>query len=121
MLGGAEQAIAPLERAAGSSDPGVACLARLFLGAVAEGLDRHDEAEAHYRAAMRGFRWTQSAPLALAQLQARTGNGAESRETLRRHFETTAGRVSDPLWTYLVDPGDHLGPALDALRAEVWR
>jgi tetratricopeptide (TPR) repeat protein len=121
VLGSAEQAVTPLEQAARSSDPGVACLARLFLGAVAERLDRHEEAESHYRAAMGIFRWGQSAPLALSQLLARTGRASEARQTLRRHFESTSGRVSDPLWTYLVDPSDHLGSALERLRAGVWR
>jgi hypothetical protein len=33
----------------------------------------------------------------------------------------TGGRVTDPLWSYLILPGDQLGVALDDLRAEVWR
>jgi tetratricopeptide (TPR) repeat protein len=117
----AEAAIAPLERAALAPERRISYLARLFRAAVAERAADFTGAEALYREALATFKWGQSAPLALAQLLSRTGREPEAREVLARHMAGTGGRVTDPLWSYLILPGDQLGVALDDLRAEVWR
>lgn len=116
-----DRAIEPLERASRSSERHVAYLALLYLGAEAERQDQFAVAEEHYRKANAVFRWGMSGPVALAQLLSRTGREAEARELLTAHLGRTAGRVVDPLWTYLLRPGDHPRPTLDALRSEVWR
>jgi tetratricopeptide (TPR) repeat protein len=121
VIGQFAAAVDPLDQAARSADRHVAYLALLYRGAAAERQGQLTEAEAYYRKATGMFRWGQSGPVALAQLLSRVGREAEAREVLTDHLSLTAGRVVDPLWTYLVMPGDHLRPSLDALRSEVWR
>jgi tetratricopeptide (TPR) repeat protein len=116
-----DRAIEPLERASRSSERHVAYLALLYRGAVAERQDQFVVAEEYYRKANAVFRWGMSGPVTLAQLLSRTGRETEARELLTAHLSRTAGRVVDPLWTYLLRPGDHPRPTLDALRSEVWR
>ena len=117
----ADAAAAAFEQAEPSPDPRTVYLARLYRGALAERLDKFDEAERHYRSAIDGFKWGQSAPIALAQLLSRTSREAEAREIISAHLSRTNGRVVDPLWTYLFDPEKELRASLDELRAEVWR
>lgn len=110
-----------LARASRSESVRVQYLAALLHGALAERTARFDAAEAQYRRALSAFKWGQSAPLALAQLLSRSNREADARQVLADHFARSRRRIVDPLWTYLVLPGDHLGQSLDELRAEVWR
>ncbi len=121
LLRQADAAIDPLERASRAPDRHVAYLALLYRGAVAERQEEFAAAEGYYRQANAVFRWGMSGPVALAQLLSRTGREAEAREVLAEHLAHTAGRIVDPLPTYLVEPGDAPGATLAALRSEVWR
>ena len=116
-----DAAAAPLDRAATSEDAVTSYLALLLRGALDERQGRFDAAEARYREALERFRWGQSAPLALAHLLSRSGRVDDARRELLSHAERTGGLVVDPLWTYVVSPGDHLDASLRQLRAEVWR
>jgi Tfp pilus assembly protein PilF len=111
----------PLRLAAASPDRPVRYLAMMFLGAIAERQSRYADAEGQYQAAFEAFPWGQSAPLALSHVLMREGREPEARAAVARHFAGTGGRVVEPLWTYLADPGTDLGPTLNLLRAEVWR
>jgi Tfp pilus assembly protein PilF len=111
----------PLRLAAASPDRPVRYLAMMFLGAIAERQSRYADAEEQYMAALDAFPWGQSAPLALSHVLMREGREPEARAAVARHFAGTGGRVVEPLWTYLADPGTDLGPTLNLLRAEVWR
>ena len=117
----ADAAIDPLERASRSPDHHVAYLALLYRGAVAERQEQFAAAEGYYRKANTVYRWGMSGPVALAQLISRTGRESEAREVLTEHLARTAGRIVDPLWTYLLKPGEYPKATLDALRSEVWR
>ena len=121
VLRQADAAIDPLERASRSPERHVAYLALLYRGAVAERQEHFAEAEGYYRKANAVFRWGMSGPVALAQLLSRVGREVEAREVLTEHLARTAGRIVDPLWTYVLNPGDHLRSTLGALRSEVWR
>ena len=121
VLRQADAAIDPLERASRAHEPHVAYLALLYRGAVAERQEQFAAAEGYYRKANAVFRWGMSGPVALAQLLSRVGRETEARELLTEHLARTAGRIVDPLWTYLLKPDDHLRSTLDALRSEVWR
>ena len=121
LLGRDNEAVSHLRAASSSANPAVRYLALLFTGALDERAGRLDAAVDAYQRARDIFKWGQSAPLALSHALMRLGRDAQAREALVDHFETTRGRVCDPLWTYLADPSTDLGPTLDELRAEVWR
>jgi tetratricopeptide (TPR) repeat protein len=112
---------APLRLAMASPDRSVRYLAMVFLGVIAERQSQYAEAERNYVGALEVFPWGQAAPLALSHVLMREGREAEARAAVARHFAETDGRVVEPLWTYLADPGTDPGPTLDLMRAEVWR
>lgn len=109
-----------LRRAASSSDPRVRYLASLFLGAIAERQDRLDEAETLYRDGVALYPWGQSAHLALAELLSRTGRDTDARTLLIDKFGR-APRIIEPLWTYLLKPGQEPATLWDEIRCEVWK
>jgi hypothetical protein len=120
LQGRFDEATAVLTPLVSTPEPRLRYLALMFLGAVAERQDRFADAEARYVDAMRAFRWGQSSALALSQLVGRLGRESEARATLDEHLRQTRGRVVEPLWTYLVPPGEFLGLEFDQLRAEIW-
>lgn len=121
LLGRQDEAASRLREASSSANPAVRYLACMFMGALEERGGRLDAAIEQYRSASNAFRWGQSAPLALSHVLMRAARDADARHALTDHFETSHGRVCEPLWTYLADPSTDLGPMLDELRAEIWR
>lgn len=121
VLGRDTEAASRLTPAASSTNPSIRYLALMFLGAIDERAGRIDSAMERYRRAREAFPWGQSAPMALSQALMRAGRDDAARDVLMDHFTVTHGRICEPLWTYLADPGTDLGPTLDELRAEVWR
>ena len=121
LRGTAATALAPLERATASSMRSERYLALLFLGAIAEGDDKPDEAEARYRLALRTFPWGQSGKMALARVLTRLGREGEGRATVADSLAVDRRQVADPLWTYLARAGEQTAATFDLMRAEVWR
>ncbi len=120
IQGSLQQARLQLEVGTRSERSSERYLALLFLGAIAEQLRDHKDAEAQYRSAMREFKWGQSGPLALARLLSRTNREKEAREVVGALFGRAAVTV-DPLWVYLASPGQEPAAHLDLLRAEIWQ
>ena len=120
LQGRFDEAAVVLTPLASAPEPRIRYLALMFLGAVAERQDRFADAETRYREAMGAYAWGQSAALGLSQLLGRAGRDAEARATLDEHLRRTRGLVVEPLWTYLIPPGEFLGLEFDQLRAEVW-
>lgn len=103
-----------------SPDPSVSYLSALFLGSIEE----HDEhfvvAESLYRKAMKRVPFSQSAPLALAELLSRTGREVEARQTLSARVLRINSESLEPFWAY-GGPDQALATSFDLLRFEVWK
>jgi tetratricopeptide (TPR) repeat protein len=106
LLGRARSAHAELQGLlASSSEPELRCLAHLLLGGMAEKDGRLADALSAYRSAVGTGRSPEVAPLALAHLLARRGEGEAARRAVEGILATSEDAPSqgDAWWRYLLD------------------
>jgi tetratricopeptide (TPR) repeat protein len=94
-------------------------LARLFLGRVAEGRDRRDDATLSYARALASWPDSQAARLALAHVLEREAGPAAARPLVAATLATARrlDRAADPWWLYPFGPPGLASAALD----RVWK
>jgi tetratricopeptide (TPR) repeat protein len=94
-------------------------LARLFLGRVAEGRGRHDDAARLYARALEGWPDSQAARLALAHVLERSTGPAAARPLVAASLSASRrlDRAADPWWLYPFGPPGLATAAID----RVWQ
>jgi len=99
---GQHEAAATLARAAESaSDPGVACLAHLYLGSLHESRQDLDEAAREYREALSSVPASQAAAVALSHALRASGDERGARRALEAALRAPARSPdADPWWSY---------------------
>jgi len=119
--GRAEESVAPLGRVLElTDDDDLVFRSRLALGRIAMLNGRHEEAIAHFRAAVALKPDWQVGALALSHALHRNGARDESREVLRRVLNVSW--TDDNIfgwWSYEAGLSGRFGPLLESMRAEV--
>jgi tetratricopeptide (TPR) repeat protein len=120
LRGKYDEASALLERLADtSSEPDIAYLVMMFLGAQHDRRGRPDAAEQLYRHSIARQFMAQSAYIALSEILQRRGRGNESREVLTAMLRVSAESRREPWWWYLAEPVERVRHRTDALRQSV--